>query len=84
MPDLDIIVRGGEVVMPTEVSRADIGIADGRIVVVVAPEINQSTREVIDATGLHVFPGLIDEVRIYNRALSPAEIAQDMNTPIGP
>jgi chitodextrinase len=30
------------------------------------------------------FLGLIDEVRIYNRALSAAEIQTDMNTPIGP
>jgi hypothetical protein len=29
------------------------------------------------------FPGLIDEVRIYNRALTQPEIQQDMNTPIG-
>jgi hypothetical protein len=28
------------------------------------------------------FKGLIDEVRVYNRALSPAEIQQDMDTPI--
>jgi hypothetical protein len=30
------------------------------------------------------FAGLIDEVRIYNRALSRAEIQTDMATPIGP
>ena len=30
------------------------------------------------------FSGLIDEVRLYNRALSAAEIAQDMTTPISP
>jgi hypothetical protein len=29
------------------------------------------------------FNGLIDEVRIYNRALNPAEIQTDMNTPVG-
>jgi hypothetical protein len=29
------------------------------------------------------FNGLIDEVRIYNRALTAAEITQDMNTPVG-
>lgn len=29
------------------------------------------------------FGGLIDEVRVYNRALTPAEIQTDMNTPIG-
>jgi beta-lactam-binding protein with PASTA domain len=30
------------------------------------------------------FNGLIDEVRVYNRALSGAEIAADMNTPVVP
>jgi hypothetical protein len=30
------------------------------------------------------FAGTIDEVRVYNRALSAAEIQTDMNTPIGP
>jgi hypothetical protein len=29
------------------------------------------------------FGGLIDEVRIYNRALSAAEIATDRDTPVG-
>ena len=29
------------------------------------------------------FPGLIDEVRVYNRALSASEISQDMATPVG-
>jgi glucose/arabinose dehydrogenase len=29
------------------------------------------------------FGGLIDEIRIYNRALSQAEIQNDMNTPVG-
>jgi hypothetical protein len=28
------------------------------------------------------FAGAIDEVRIYNRAISEAEIQSDMNTPI--
>ena len=30
----------------------------------------------------HFFNGLIDEIRLYNRALSAAEIVTDMNTPI--
>ena len=29
------------------------------------------------------FDGLIDELRIYNRALSTTEIQTDMNTPVG-
>jgi concanavalin A-like lectin/glucanase superfamily protein len=28
------------------------------------------------------FKGLVDDVRIYNRALSVAEIQTDMNTPV--
>jgi hypothetical protein len=30
------------------------------------------------------FQGLIDDLRIYNRALSPAEIQTDMTTPVSP
>ncbi|MBM2845272.1 MAG: pyrrolo-quinoline quinone [Bacteroidetes bacterium] len=33
--------------------------------------------------GGYYFNGLIDEVRVYNRALTPPEIQTDMNTPIG-
>ena len=29
------------------------------------------------------FAGLVDEVRVYNRALSASEIQQDMQTPVG-
>jgi uncharacterized repeat protein (TIGR01451 family) len=34
-------------------------------------------------TGGYSFEGMIDEVRIYSRALSQAEIQIDMNTPLG-
>jgi hypothetical protein len=34
-------------------------------------------------TGGYYFNGRIDEVRIYNRALTQAEIVADMNTPLG-
>jgi hypothetical protein len=37
-----------------------------------------------DATWGEYFAGTIDEVRVYNRALSAAEIQSDMNTPVGP
>ena len=36
-----------------------------------------------DAIWGEYFAGLIDEVRIYNRVLSPSEIQTDMVTPIG-
>ncbi|TME31075.1 MAG: DUF1929 domain-containing protein [Chloroflexi bacterium] len=35
-------------------------------------------------TGGYYFPGTIDELRLYNRALSQAEIQTDMNTAIAP
>jgi Concanavalin A-like lectin/glucanases superfamily len=34
-------------------------------------------------TGGYYFNGIIDDVRIYNRALTQAEIQADMNTPVG-
>ena len=55
----DLIVRNGSVVTHEGVQRADLGIADGRIVKV-APAIAGAAREEIDATGLHVFPGILD------------------------
>jgi hypothetical protein len=37
---------------------------------------------VFSSPGTEYFAGLIDEVRVYNRALSAAEITADMNTPL--
>src|SRR5881227_3035528 len=56
---LDLIIRGGAVVFPDRVGRADIGIVDEKIAQI-APELSESSREEIDARNLHVFPGLID------------------------
>ena len=55
---IDTVVRGGTLVRPDGRLKADIRISDGRIVEI-APELTGAGREV-DATGLHVFPGLID------------------------
>lgn len=55
---VDTVVRGGILVRPDGRVRADISISDGHIVEI-APEINGAGHE-IDATGLHIFPGLID------------------------
>ena len=37
---------------------------------------------VFSLPGTEFFAGLIDEVRVYNRALSATEIATDMSTPL--
>ncbi len=55
----DLIVRGGTLVTPDGIKGGDIAVADGRIVAV-GPELAGTSREEIDAAGLHVFPGVID------------------------
>jgi allantoinase len=55
---IDTIVRGGTLVRPDGRISADIRISDGRIAEI-GPELEGAAHE-IDATGLHVFPGLID------------------------
>lgn len=54
----DVVVRGGTLVRPDGRVKADIRVLEGRIVEI-GPELKVASRE-IDATGLHVFPGLID------------------------
>lgn len=58
-PPLDTIVRGGTLVEADGTRRADIGIADGRIVVV-AESIDAPAGRIIDATGRYVLPGGVD------------------------
>jgi allantoinase len=59
MNSLDLIIRNGLVVTETAVTRADVGIAEGKITTL-APHIADAAPQTIDATGLHVFPGVID------------------------
>ncbi len=59
MTHYDRVVRGGIVVTGEGVGRADIAI-DNETIVAVAPEIEGTAREDIDARGLHVFPGAVD------------------------
>lgn len=56
---LDLIVRGGSIVTPAGVTKADVGVA-GAHFAVVAPEIHETAAREIDATGLHIFPGILD------------------------
>ena len=48
MHELDLLLRGGTVATATELRSVDIGVADGRVVVV-EPDVTASSREVIDA-----------------------------------
>ena len=55
----DLIIRNGTLVRETSVARGDVAVEDGQIVQIV-PELFATARETIDATGLHVFAGMID------------------------
>ena len=56
---LDLIILGGSVVTPGGVQRADLGIAGGRIVKI-TPRLVEPAADIVDATGLCVFPGILD------------------------
>lgn len=53
------VVRGGSVVREGSVWREDIEIRDG-IISAIGPELHVGSATVIEASGLHVFPGAVD------------------------
>ena len=55
----DLILRGGTVVNHDGAGHRDIGVKDGKIATLDAPA-GADAGEVIDCTGLHVLPGVID------------------------
>ena len=58
---LDIIIRGGDVVTPEGVAKADIGIKGETIAAVAAPDVlGVNAGRIIDATGRSVMPGGVD------------------------
>jgi dihydroorotase-like cyclic amidohydrolase len=57
----DLLIRGGRVMLPrTDGVPADIAVAGGKIVGVLASGSGAEARETLDASGLVVFPGVID------------------------
>ena len=65
MPDFDLILRDGTVVTPTGVAKADIAIVEGQIAAV-GTDVRGVAREEVIATGLHIFPGVIDSHVHFN------------------
>ncbi|MDB4895534.1 MAG: hypothetical protein JWN15_1796, partial [Firmicutes bacterium] len=67
---IDLLIRGGNVVFPGErVAAVDIGVVGGRIIALYEPGTAPAAKQEIDATGLHVMPGVIDphqHLGIYN------------------
>ena len=55
----DLLIRNAQIVTGSGVSLGSIGVI-GEKIAVIEPELPGDAAEVVDATGLHVFPGLID------------------------
>jgi allantoinase len=68
---LDLVVQGGFIVTPEGVQRADLGVAEGRIVKI-APEIRDSAAVTMAVGGRYVFPGIIDS-HVHFHAPGPVE-----------
>jgi allantoinase len=62
---IDLIVRGGTLVLPGGLSRVDVAVSGGRIAAIGAG-LGGDAAEVVDATGLHVLPGIIDSHVHFN------------------
>ncbi len=56
----DLVVRGGTLVTSSGIRTADIAVSGGRIVSVEAPGATLDGATQLDATGLHILPGVID------------------------
>ena len=56
----DLIIKNGKLVTPDRIYAADIAVQDGKYAAFLAPGSDAEPKEVIDAEGNLVFPGIID------------------------
>jgi allantoinase len=59
MSTYDLLFRGGTLVSAERLVSADVAVVDGRVVAI-GPELEGQAAEVVEASGLHLFPGFID------------------------
>lgn len=57
---LDLIVKNANIVMSDNVHHASVGVKNGKIHSLLPPDTNCAAARTIDASGLYLFPGLID------------------------
>ncbi len=57
----DLVIRNGTVVSPDAAIEASVAVKDGVVLAVGAEEAMPEAKETLDATGLHVLPGAIDD-----------------------
>ncbi len=56
----DLTITGGDIVSARSVGPGTVAIRDGRVAAILAPDEQPEAAQTIDATGLHVLPGIID------------------------
>ncbi len=77
MPNYDVIYRNGTVVNQDGRSQRDIGVTGGRVAFI--GDLSQgSAGEVVDCTGLHILPGVIDS-QVHFREPGPTQ-KEDLET----
>ena len=59
-PHYDTVVTGGRLVSSRGIASATLALADGRVAAVLDPAARPAAGRSIDATGLHILPGIID------------------------
>ncbi len=62
---LDVVIRGGMVVLPHGVADADVAIEAG-LIAAIGSNVSGEARETIDARGLTIFPGVVDSHVHFN------------------
>jgi allantoinase len=65
MSRFDVIIRHGTLVTSTEEGLVDLGISHGKVAAL-EPALAGDAGEIVDASGLHIFPGLIDSHVHFN------------------
>jgi len=58
--EVDLVIKGGTLVSSAGTRRIGIAVDQGKVVAVTEDELLPPARETVDATGLHVIPGLVD------------------------
>ena len=61
MSKVDLVVKNGRIVTPTDILEAGVAVDDGKIVSIARETNLPESEKTIDATGLLIFPGAIDQ-----------------------
>jgi dihydroorotase len=59
-PEIDLVIRGAQVVSPEAIRPASVAIAGGKVVAVGHDDLMPPARETLNADGLYLLPGAID------------------------